>query len=244
VLSVHPGGLRVRVIAFVQILRVILFCLYNKSSMSKSTPITQLPGTPPPITQQGPPFINDHQKQMVTQAQQAAQMFTMPQNTQVSTDVTVDDDATIQEVLNELNIKNEAFGSPQNRPQEQVQMMPDNRQSIPQPQFIEEMYPQQMQPPVQMPSMQQHALGTDANTVPQINNEGNDNIVHKMYNVVLKDIKQIVILVVVFVGIQLIPVERFVYTYVAALDKIPYSHVIIRALLAGVVAYILLKFVS
>ena len=67
--------------------------------MNKSTPLSQLPSTP----SQGN-FVNDQQRQMITQAQQAIQTSTFPQNTQISSDIVNDDDPTIQEVLNQFNL--------------------------------------------------------------------------------------------------------------------------------------------
>lgn len=61
--------------------------------MSKSTPINQIP-------QQ---FVNEPQRQMITQAQQAAQHFTMPQSSQLAPDVIPENDNSIQDMLNELN---------------------------------------------------------------------------------------------------------------------------------------------
>lgn len=243
--------------------------------MSKSTPLTQLPAT-----QQPHQFVNEQQKHMVTQAQQATQSFALPQNTQSSNDVHVDDDATIQEVLNELNIK--SMDNVPSTPQPQ-QQMPIRQQEQQQQQLQQQQLQQQQQqqyeiepaePVYTQPSTSINQqipypsdkvypntmindiieMGVDDTKQPinvteqppidmkQV--ETTDNVLSKLYSVVLKDVKFIVVIVISFLIIQLAPVDRFVYTYIASIEKIPYSNIIIKSLLAGFVAYILLKLVQ
>lgn len=83
--------------------------------MSKSTPIAQLPLTqdaqlPVVVSNQqqhasSPGFVNDQQRQLVQQAQQAQQQFQAPCSSQALSDVGQDDDATLREVFN-------SFGDP------------------------------------------------------------------------------------------------------------------------------------
>lgn len=81
---------------------------------TKSTPLNQLPytGAPgaPPSMPGGPPtgpggggFVNEPHRNIITQAQAAAQNFIMPQNTQVQVQPDVDDDPTVTEALNQFN---------------------------------------------------------------------------------------------------------------------------------------------
>lgn len=77
--------------------------------MSKSTPLSQLPQfaqMPPqpqpqssqqPQPQPQPQFVNDQHRHMVAQAQQAAQVYSLPQSSTL--DIAGDDDATVQEAL-------------------------------------------------------------------------------------------------------------------------------------------------
>jgi hypothetical protein len=81
--------------------------------MNKSTPISQLPSA----MQAQNTFVNDQQKQMIQNAQQAIQNINLPQNTQIQQDIVNDDDATIQEVLNHIN-------SSQHQQQQQVHHAP------------------------------------------------------------------------------------------------------------------------
>jgi len=66
--------------------------------MNKSTPISQLP-----LNNQGN-FVNEQQQRIVTEAQNAVANMNLPQNSQHDTEVSTDEDAAIQEVLNQINM--------------------------------------------------------------------------------------------------------------------------------------------
>ena len=53
------------------------------------------------------------------------------------------------------------------------------------------------------------------------------------------DLKIAVLAMGVFILVSVLPIESYVYTYVA-LEKIPYSNIIIKAVLAGIILVILL----
>jgi hypothetical protein len=103
----------------------------HQARMSKSTPIAQLPfqpqqqpmqmqmqqPPPPQLADQRHTFVNDQQRQMVSQAQSAAQSYSLPQPS-VQTDL-YDDDATIQEALQSLQQPSPAHHVQQPQPQPQ-----------------------------------------------------------------------------------------------------------------------------
>jgi hypothetical protein len=74
--------------------------MQEMASAPKSTPISQLP-----MATDGPSamFVNDQQRHLVQQAQQAQQVFAQPQSSQISSDVVNEDEAMLQEVFNSLN---------------------------------------------------------------------------------------------------------------------------------------------
>lgn len=224
--------------------------------MTKSTPLTQLPSM---HTQQG--FVNEQQRQMVLQAQQAVNAIPPPQNTQIQLDGINEDDITIQEVLNQLhannnsnsneeNIMNSMMGNnetptPQSNqpmmtpqimaPQITSQMMPNPMvQAPPQPQY--DRY-QQMQfmgalPPQPQPIVDPLLNDSDGSFTTFVGN-------------IAEDVKFAAFIFVLFIVVHFIPIDKFLMKYFA-LDKIPYYDIILKALLAFVVVILcrklLLKF--
>ena len=201
--------------------------------MSKSTPLSQLPNitttavsaaSPSP---QAPPIYNpniENQRQ-----QQAVQSFIMPQCTQTSTDIQAENDATIQEALNMLTPQ------PQDV-QHQMPMPPMIMQQQQQQQQQQLPSPMMMPPEFMMPEFQQH-LQAQGNDEQQYGKNALSELIS-----LNTDIKSMVIVMVVFVVVSILPVEKFIYNYVA-LDKIPYSQVAIKAVLAGVIFIALSKLV-
>lgn len=206
--------------------------------MHKSTPLNQLPSNQPFLSGQSSAqnassnvlFVNDQQRQIVAQAQQAAQNFTMPQITQPSADVlNTDDDATVQEVLNQLNQQEsttqpQQFQAPSPMHQQQQMSVPSTFPALSESynQMNEATYlPPQMQMPMNMSS--------SMSGLPFVMMQDTD-------------IKIIGIVILAYVATSLLPIERFVYQYVS-LYKIPYSDVIVKACLCGVLVYIVMKLV-
>jgi len=108
-------------------------------------------------------------------------------------------------------------------------------------QQMQQQMPQQMQqnpmmmppPEFMMPEFQQHLQGNEE--------QYGKNALSELVSL-NTDIKSMVIVMVVFVVVSILPVEKFIYNYVA-LDKIPYSQVAIKAVLAGIVFIMISKFV-
>ena len=196
--------------------------------MNKSTPLSQLPNA----SQNS--FVNEQQKLMITQAQQAIQNSTFPQNTQLSQDITNDDDPTIQEVLNQFNNNNN---------NEQVQLL---AQAQAQAQA-------QLQAQAQMVQLQSQAAHEQANQIysqMQAQAQAQNNIIPQIIppsSTILgsyitnftNDIKIIIAIFVLYIVIEFLPIETVLGKYIA-IDKIPYHKILLRAILfAGL--FILLK---
>lgn len=204
--------------------------------MNKSTPIAQLPT----MNQQGS-FINDQQRQMITNAQAAIQQSTMPQNTQLSSDIINDDDPAIQEVLSQFN------GGPSSK-QEQMQMQNMGgmvqQNHMQQQQMLAQLQAQQnymenmaqmnqVIPPQMMAQMPQIVPGSSA-----ISTE-----VLKNYMVDISDDLTLTGLVLgLFVVVHFIPIENIITRYIS-LDKIPYHSIIIKAIFAAILFFFIKKLI-
>lgn len=188
--------------------------------MIKSTLLAQLPLNTaskqseqqhmfaPPTQQLPNGFINDQQRQIVAQAQQASEAFTLPQNTQVSSDIITEDAATIQDALDALS------------KQEVASHIPNA-----------EYYTQQQQQPSYEMDPAQYMYVADDQPRPELKAK----LLHDLmtWN---GDVKKAIIIGIVFVIVSLAPVDSFVSRYIA-IDKIPYSSLIIRALIIVVVSF-------
>jgi hypothetical protein len=190
--------------------------------MSKSTPIAQLPMGPPPTQPMTAPsregtnnFINDQQRNLVQQAQQAQQNFSMPQNSQLSADVGNDDDATFQEVLNHLNSDTiqqpRVVSAPLSQQAPQHMMHNQNfLQNAPQGGVYYPEYPQGFDPTQMMP---QGSYGDK-------------------FTGVFSDAKSAFFIAAIVFVVLLIPIGSFIGKYIP-LDKIPHSYSIVQAILIG-----------
>lgn len=204
--------------------------------MNKSTPISQLPTA----TSMSNTFMNDQQKQMAAQVNTMA----MPQSTQV-TDMSTDDDATIQEVLNQVqNITQPQQPSMQMAMpsmQPSAMQMPMQMQQIQQMQQMEQMMPQ---PPYGMdPSMYMNPHGAQMPPLaaPSMANNYMGNL-ETFITTFADDIKIAGIIFMVIVTIHFVPINKFIGKYIA-LDKIPYHDILVKALIAAVLAIVIKKIV-
>jgi len=195
--------------------------------MNKSTPLSQLPNTQQqPTLPNNPTFVNDQQRQIFVQAQQAAQTFTLPQNTQASNDMGTEDDMTIQDALDALNAS--ASGGQQQVAQQQAAQAETFQQYQHQQPPSYEQVQQQM---YQQESQQYHVADTDAK--------------NKLVNDLMTwndDVKKSIIIGVGFVLLHMLHIETFIYKYIA-LDKLPYSAIIIKSVLMFIFTFIVLKWV-
>jgi hypothetical protein len=174
--------------------------------MNKSTPISQIPVQQQPMVP--PTFQQDQAKQ--------------------PTEVLADDDATIQEVLNQINLQHPSTQQAPSPPPPQQLMPPQISLTQPMPQqlpppYIGDMYAQQqmMMPP---------AVSNTTNTLDMF------------VNIFADDIKLALLVFVVVVAIHFIPVADVLNRYIAV-DKIPYHDVIIRGLICALCVVALRKFI-
>lgn len=213
-------------------------------------------------------FISEQQRQIVSQAQQAAQNFAMPQNTQPSTDVmNTDDDATVQEVLNQLNqasaiMQQQSTGmqpppppanpSPvsamhlSNGMSSGMEMMQSGQGDVPSyhPSMFEPS-PASMAMKAGVGMMPAYSFGAGAaggNMLAAANGANGSGMLGS-YGAMLydPDLKLLCLAAAAYIIVTMIPVERFVYQYVS-LYKIPYSDLLVKAFLCGVIVYLFSKF--
>jgi hypothetical protein len=199
--------------------------------MNKSTPLSQLPSTP----SQGN-FVNDQQRQMITQAQQAIQTSTFPQNTQISADIINDDDPTIQEVLNQFNSPSPQPSLPENpniNYLQQQQVMAQMQQQQQQQQQLYAQMQQQQQIDSILPQLQSQMVSPTLN-----------NVIIKGYLTNLTDdIKLVALVFIIYIVVNFIPIESIISRYFS-IDKIPYHQIILRALLAALLFMFLKKIIT
>lgn len=154
-------------------------------------------------------FVNDQQRHLVQQAQQAQQVFAQPQSSQMSSDVN-EDEAMLQEVFNSLN----NAGPPQQQP------TPTVHHSAPQPQAAPPPVPQLATPtlmtPVQAPApaAQWWWWPPGASSV---------------------DVQHVLLSAGIIFGVGLLPLA-FVGTYVP-LHRVPHGDLVLKALIAALVLH-------
>lgn len=209
--------------------------------MNRSTPISTLQPNANPAT-----FVNDQQRQIVMQAQQAISSMTLPQNTQMNQNLDIaDDDATIQEVLNQIQ-----SGSSASQANNTVQQVPPQQYEMPQQQMQNVQVPNisySSQPP--QPAFAPNMVGNGANFIgqmppqpsPYLDTENHNGILGSV-GAVAQDVKLAAFVFILFIIVQFIPIDKFLLRYFA-FDKIPYYQVILKALLAFVAVIFFRKFI-
>jgi hypothetical protein len=208
--------------------------------MNRSTPISQLPSSQ--NTQE--PFINDQQRQIVSQAQQAAQDFPLPQNTQLNHEISNDNDATVQEVLNQLNAATNS-SQPSSSIAQLHQTPPNIMTQTIQPNMMQSTAQQMPMSMHQMPSSapQTYLSPSSARSMDaQWFNNPLQEPLHMSLTQHLKD-SDLTLLIIVLLGyvlVSILPVENFVFNYVA-LYRIPYASLAIKAIMCALLVFVLKK---
>lgn len=197
--------------------------------MNKSTPISQLPSA----MQSQNTFVNDQQKQMIQNAQQAIQNINLPQNTQIQQDMINDDDATIQEVLNHIN-------SSQQQQQVHHAPPPTTHTHIPTHVMQQEM-PSSNYQQMDQQMMLQNLLMNQAQQ-PSLSHQGGISNIDMFFHMFADDIKIALLILTLFILTNFIPVGSILGRYIAV-DKIPYHDVILKGLLCAVLFILTKKFV-
>jgi hypothetical protein len=176
-----------------------------------------------PINQLPNILLNDPQRQV-----QNSESFQIPQQQaqQSSEDI-------IQETLNQLNSATSKLQ------QEQTQSLP------PQP-MLEPMH-YDMQPPQQMvydPNM--YMMPNNQSVINQVSNVPETDIKTKLikdFAVWNADLQIAIFAAAFFILLSMLPIDKVVYRYVA-LEKIPYSGVVIKGVLMFALVLVVLKFLK
>lgn len=207
--------------------------------MNKSTPINQLPAV-----QQQNMFVNDQQRNMVTQAQQAISNSTIPQNTQLPADVINEDDATIQDMLNNLSSQQDSVSSHGNMPPQYNPQIPPHVQQSPQEELMRLAAANNLNinqlnqlmsgyGPSGYPSMPSNFVGPAPT-------QGYAKHLSGLKQVFSNELKLAGLVFLVVILVQFVPFHSFIGKYVA-IDKIPYNDVILRAIIASLVVVVFKK---
>lgn len=210
--------------------------------MNKSTPLSQLPSS---NTQPG--FVNDQQRQFITQAQQAVSNSPIPQNTQASSDIINDDDAIVQDILNQINTaSNGASNTNDQEPQQQniayfptAQPQPSlSPQTLLQLSQLSGLNGGMMQQAQQMPSINPMGALNSLNALNQLPPQS--SLLSPILSMVTDDLKLAGMVFMIVVLVHFIPLDKFIGKYFAV-DKIPYHQIILRAIMATLIIIIVQK---
>jgi hypothetical protein len=201
--------------------------------MNKSTPINQLP------LQQNPQnlFVNDQQRQIITQAQQAINNSTMPQNTQLSNEIISDDDNAIQDMLNNLNSSSQQPDLQYIQQQQQLQQQQDEYLAR-----ISAMNNLNINQFAASPASQVYSnnlLLQQQQHVPKTT----EGFVNQFTQLLTDDFKLAGIVFLVVIVVQFIPFHKYISKYIA-IDKIPYHDVIFKGIMASLLVIIVNKLIK
>lgn len=150
----------------------------------------------------------------------------IPPRAQPQDDLMLDDDATVQEVLDQIAQSNSHPMQHQQQPQQQ--QMPPMAQMPPQQMYSPDMLPQ-------VPSYPQNYFSASAMLPPQQHRA-------PLFGDLNNDLKAVVLVAAICFVVQVLPVEKFVYNYIA-IEHIPYSAVLIKAALAAVLFFFGRRFI-
>jgi hypothetical protein len=202
--------------------------------MQKSTPINQLPSQ---INASQNTFVNDQQRQMIMQAQQAIGNSTMPQNTQIANEIINEDDSVIQDMLNNLGSPDMMVQQQQQHQQQQQQLDAMQQEEIMKRlaannMNINNLYNQNAYVPASSP---QYAAPSNAFVQPV-------GLSKQFTSLFSSELKIVGVVFFVVLIIQLVPFHQYVSKYIA-IDKVPYYDVIFKAILAALLVAIVKKMV-
>jgi hypothetical protein len=225
--------------------------------MSKHTPLAQLPtygggaaampgmpgmsgmpgmpgmgghsGHPGQQLQPPPSFDSEVQRQMVTQHQQAAASYTLPQNTQLSADIVQDSDETVQQALQQFTGSVGGGGGDAGQggeTQEQAEAA-----------LAQRYYAQQQQAQQQTAATQQAAAEAARLVGPAQAQAQAPGSAWGAWAALPSgaDVQLALLVAIVHTLVSLIPVDRCVFRYATFLQGVPYSELFVRALLLALV---------
>jgi hypothetical protein len=224
---------------------------------TKSTPLSQLPshGSGGSQQQQQGQFVNDQHRQIVAQAQVAAQNFSMPQTTSGLHGST--EDADIQEALALVTGVSPVSDSPQQQQQQQHQQQhqPNQQQQADMAHY--QMQQRQLQEAAELNVLkQQHAqLQAQLQAQQQQQQQQQQQLQHKdasssapasAYGLPTgpfalpeaEEIRLALIGISVYILVTLLPVSDLLARFLPALDGVPYAAVLARALVLGIALFV------
>ena len=195
--------------------------------MSMSTPLNQLGAG-----QNNPTFVNDAQRQMVTNAQAAAQNYQMPQLSENA--MMVEDDSVVNDVLNQYNQGNQQSQSQSQSQQHEPQII--HAPSAPNAQMPPMYYAEQLQ------ALQSFEPSNASNQLQDVNPMTHSHSSTRSPTAFLfdRDFKIAMTVAIAFIILSILPVEKYIYRYVA-IEKIPYAGILVKAVLAAGLVYVVAK---
>ena len=194
--------------------------------MNKSTPLSQLPNATTQNT-----FINDQQRNMITQAQAAINTTTFPQNTQTSSDISSnDDDPAVQELLNHFNNNSNLMPQQMNN-NNNIDVNQLQQQHNMQQMMYNQLVASHQQQQHQQQPLTSYTIDTFSN-----NNKtcDDDSFFSTICNSFTDNIKLISFVFFIYIIVAFIPLDILIGRYIA-IQKIPYHQIILKALLASII---------
>lgn len=162
-------------------------------------------------------YVNDQQKQLVMQAQQSIQSFQQPQDSNVTHEG--DNPDHIFETLQALDPS--LF---EQQKQQQLQMQEQQLQQL------------------QMQELQQQQQQQNQQQMPQQNGQHMEQQKQGFFDLYSIEIKMSIICAIVFIIVSILPIEKIIFKYYS-LDRIPYSNLILKAIISAIVFFILIKLI-
>ena len=204
--------------------------------MNKSTPINQLP-----VSSQQNLFVNDQQRHMVQQAQQAIGNSPLPQNTQLPSEVINEDDAAIQDMLNNLSHQDGGREAPQYMPQ----MPPMQMQQSPQEELMRlaaanNLNINQLNQLMSGYGPPGYASGPSqfVQQAPPV--QGYAKHLSGLKHIFSNELKLAGLVFFVVILVQFVPFHRYIGKYIS-IENIPYNEILLRAIIASLVVVVFKK---
>jgi hypothetical protein len=228
----------------------------ERDNMSKSTPISQLPfqGAPGQAVsnaqqqqqmgaiQPQQHFVNDQHRQLVAQAQHAAQNYSLPQSSTL--DIGHDDDIVVQEALQYATGGGGFGGSTGQAGQLPGSSSAQLQQQLQQQQLQQQQLQQQQQqmydlpgPPADAFSTNQLYQGAVAPASYASSSAAAPTAKTWLSGSLGDDLRHVLLAVIAHVLVTVVPVEGLIDRYVA-ISNIPYSSLLIKAAVLGVAVFV------
>ncbi len=218
--------------------------------MNKSTPLAQLPNN---NNMQNQTFMTEQQRQYISQAQNAISSSQMPQNTQISTDISNDDDIVVQDILNQINastepssintagantINSSAINAGNAEKQQQIMMQQIAAQQQHQQQLLAQQNAAQQAHAIRMAAQDYVSSGKISpydNILPSSSFEFKDYLL-----LFTDDLKLASIVFISVILVHFIPLDKIIGKYFA-IDRVPYHEILLRATMAAILIIIIKK---